>query len=89
MRLFLTPLDLGLAPVTSAHVALARTCYMTASNYKKDREIESLALQPYSQPLRRKMRMDSVGSLAVWTGAQRPTFCNSRPQVILMLVVQV
>lgn len=89
MRLFLTPLDLGLALVTSAHIALARTCYTIASNYKKDREIESLAMQPYSQTLRRKMRMDSVGSLAVWTGARRPAFCNSCPQVTLMLVVQV
>ena len=36
-------------------------------------------MQPHSQPLRRKMRMDSVGSLTVWTGAQRSAFLQFPP----------
>lgn len=44
MHLFLTHLGLELAPVTSAHIALARSRHITASNYKADREIESLAM---------------------------------------------
>lgn len=43
---------------------------------QKGRNAQPLAVQPYSQPLRRQGRADSIGSLAVWTGPQRSAFCK-------------
>lgn len=42
------------------------------------RKYSLLAMQPYSWPLK-KGRMDSVGSLAFWTGAQRSSFLWALP----------
>ena len=76
MHLFLTHLGFELAPVTSAHIALARTGRTTASNYKADREIRSLAMQPYSQPQEERSKWVL---LEVWTGAQRSAFLQLPP----------
>lgn len=83
MHLFLISFGLELATITSANIPLVRTCHMTTFNCKNDKEVQSLVMQPYFQPPRRKERMDSVGSLAVQTGAQRSAFLQA-PQVILM-----
>lgn len=49
-------IGLELVPITSAHIPWARTCHMATSSFKKDREMQSLAMQQYSQPLKRKER---------------------------------